>query len=137
MVLMIRHELVVLRDEGALTPINFGQGVDVLQLGSTEVSLIPSSTASASSTAVPSSSTVSSPSTSSSTTTVLRKRGVFTGELGLNTLAVGCVADRREDGPDGFDELPRALTSDSVRHSQVMQERRRSSAREEGKNTVA
>ena len=93
--------------EWTLRAVYFGESIDVLELRTTEMSLIPSSTATAATTSI-SSSTISTTTTaatsSASSTSVLGEGSVFAGELGLNPLAVGRVADGREDGPDAVDE---------------------------------
>lgn len=104
---------VVGRDERSLRAVDLGKCVDVLQLRSSQVSLVSLATTSVSTSSAGMSTWLRS---SRSSVVVLGERGVFSGQLRLDSLAVRGVSDRRQDWSDGLDQ------NHSLAHVTVVQD---------------
>lgn len=87
-----------------LRAVDFGEGVDVLQLRSAQVSVVASAATSTFSETT-SSPTVFTAVSTATASTAIGERRVFTGQLRLDSLAIRRVSDRRQDGSDALDEL--------------------------------
>jgi hypothetical protein len=114
-VVMTSHGGGRLDERTAMRTVHLCEGVNVLQLRAAEVPVDSAAIVRVE----PAATTVTS-ATAAARVGVLGERGVLTGELGLDALAVRGVADGREDGANALDELKNVVSDKGTsKHSRV------------------